>query len=410
MFDIDKWQEIFSTIKKNKLRTFLTGFSVAWGIFMLVILLGSGSGLENGVRNQFKGSVTNGVWMSAGKTSLPHMGFKPGRKITLQNEDYNLVKNSVEGIEYISARRWMWGESIISYKNESGRFTISSNHPDYGIIKDITVVKGRFLNEMDLIESRKSVAISNIVEEQLFKDEDPIGKYIIINKIAFRVVGVFTDEGEEHEQRRVYIPIYTAQKVFKGDKVIDQISFTTGEADLEEAASMVDQIKRIMSKRHKFNMEDNRALSIWNKGEEFARVQSLFRGIRIFIWIVGIGTIIAGIVGVSNIMMIVVKERTKEIGVRKAIGATPKSVIGLIILEAILITSIAGYIGLVIGVGLLELVSANMPPIEFFVDPEVNLRVAISATLLLIFSGTLAGLYPAYKASRIKPIIALRDE
>ncbi len=413
MFDLDKWQEIFATIKKNRLRTFLTGFSVAWGIFMLIILLGSGKGLENGVRNQFKGSVNNGIWISAGRTTIPFQGYKPGRDIKFTNEDYERVKTTIDGIDVISARSWFDINNTISYKNEYGNFTISPCHPSYAIIKDVQIVEGRFLNEIDVQKYRKVVAISTIVHDALFKNGDKekaVGSYIKISGVPFKVVGIFSDEGPEDEQRRVYIPIYTAQRVFMGDNEINQISLTTGDQTLDEVEKMVEQIRKQFSAVHKFDVEDRRAINIWNKAEDYKRTMDLFAGIRLFVWIVGIGTIIAGIVGVSNIMIIVVKERTKEIGVRKAIGATPYSIVSTIITESILITAFAGYVGLVLGIGLMELLSRALPPIEFFVNPQADLRVAISATILLIFSGTFAGMFPAIKAANIRPIEALRDE
>jgi putative ABC transport system permease protein len=413
MFDLDTWHEIFSTIKKNRLRTFLTGFSVAWGIFMLIILLGSGRGLENGVRNQFKGSVNNGIWISAGRTTMPYQGYKPGRDIKFTNEDYERVKSTIDGIDVISARSWININNTISYKNEYGNFTISPCHPGYAIIKDVKLEEGRFINDMDLQKYRKVVAISTIVRDALFKNGDnakAVGKYIKISGVPFKVVGVFSDEGPEDEQRRVYIPIYTAQRVFFGSNEINQISLTTGDKTLDEVDEMVNQIKKQFSAIHKFDVEDQRAISVWNKGQDFKRTMDLFAGIRLFVWIVGIGTIIAGIVGVSNIMIIVVKERTKEIGIRKAIGATPFSIVSTILAESILITAFAGYLGLIVGIGLLELVSKALPPIEFFVNPEADLRVAISATILLIASGTFAGFFPAVKAAGIRPVEALRDE
>ncbi|MBU8891245.1 MAG: ABC transporter permease [Bacteroidales bacterium] len=413
MFDLDKWQEIFSTIKKNRLRTFLTGFSVAWGIFMLIILLGSGRGLENGVRNQFKGSVNNGIWISSGRTTMAYQGFKPGRDIKFTNEDYERVKETIDGIDVISARSMININNTISYKNEYGNFTISPCHPGYAIIKDVKIEEGRFLNDIDLQKYRKVVAISTIVRDALFKNGDKkkaVGKYIKISGVPFKVVGVFSDEGLEDEQRRVYIPIYTAQRVFFGSNEIDQVSLTTGDKTIDEVDAMVEQIRKQFSAIHKFDVEDHRAISIWNKAQDFKRTMDLFAGIRLFVWIVGIGTIIAGIVGVSNIMIIVVKERTKEIGIRKAIGATPYSIVSTIIAESILITAFAGYVGLILGIGLLELISKALPPIEFFVNPEADLRVAVSATILLVVSGTLAGLFPALKAAGIRPIEALRDE
>jgi putative ABC transport system permease protein len=412
MFELDKWQEIYSTVRKNKLRTFLTGFSVAWGIFMLIILLGSGTGLENGVREQFKGGATNGVWISSGVTSLQYKGLKIGREIEFTNEDYHVLKTSVKGYDRISARTFL-GNNLVSYKNEYGSFFISPCHPDYGIIKEVQMVQGRFLNNIDITEYRKVAAIGEKVGAALFKGKDSValGKYIKISGVLFRVVGVFRDfSRNDDEQRRIYIPITTSQRVFQGENVINQISFTTGDATPEEADAMVEAARKTLSEMHTFDPDDPRAINIWNKNEEVRRFHALFSGIRLFIWIIGIGTIIAGVVGVSNIMMIVVKERTKEIGIRKALGATPVSIVSLILQEAIVITGFAGYIGLVLGVGLLELISRNMPETEFFRNPEADFSLAVGATFLLVIAGAVAGFVPAMKAAQVKPVEALRDE
>ncbi len=412
MFDLDKWQEIFSTIQKNKLRTFLTGFSVAWGIFMLIILLGSGYGLENGVREQFKGGAVNGIWITSGTTSKPYKGLQPGREIKFTNADYDLVKNSVEGIDLISGRSWIWQNNTFSYKNNYGNFTISPCHPDYGQIKELEILEGRFINDIDLDKTRKVIVIGELLKEALFKSPDTIalGEYVKVGGVPFQVVGVFHDEGPEDEQRRAYVPLYTAQKVFSGDNRINQVSLTSGDLGLEKSNEMLETIKRQLASFHRYDPEDTRAVNIWNKAEEFERTMKLFAAIRLFIWIIGIGPIIAGVVGVSNIMLIVVKERTKEIGVRKAIGATPGSVVSLVLQESILITGFAGYLGLVAGVFLLEMVSKYMPPNEMFANPEADFRIAVGATLLLVISGALAGLVPSLRAARIKPIVALRDE
>lgn len=412
MFEIDKWQEIYSTVRKNKLRTFLTGFSVAWGIFMLIILLGSGTGLENGVKEQFKGGATNGVWISSGKTSMQYKGLKIGRNIRFTNEDFKTIKTTVKGPDRISARVWL-GSSLVSYKNQYGSFFLSPCHPDYGYIKEISLIQGRFLNNIDINDFRKVAVIGEKVRSSLFRGKDTVAmeKYIKIKGVPFKVVGIFRDYSRnDDEQRRIYIPISTAQRVFQGENVINQISFTTGDASPEDADRMIGKSRAILAKMHTFDVTDNRAVNIWNKNEEVRKFRSLFAGIRLFIWIIGIGTIVAGIVGVSNIMMIVVRERTKEIGIRKSLGATPGSIIALIMQEAVVITSFAGYIGLVLGVGVLELVSKNMPQTEFFRNPEADFSIAVMATVLLIFAGAVAGFFPAMRAAGVKPVDALRDE
>lgn len=413
MFEIDKWQEIFSTIEKNKLRTFLTGFSVAWGIFMLIILLGSGNGLENAVKHQFNSSATNTIWMWSNQTSMPYKGLKSGRRINLENEDYDLIKNTIKGVDQISARNFIWQNSTISYKKEFGSFDILTVYPDYGKIEQIQLLEGRYINDLDIEKFRKVTCISKIVKESLFKGEPCINKYIKVAGIPFMVVGVYTDQenGDNgNNLRQLYVPFTTAQRVFNGSNRVQTIAFTVGKSSVDESKNIQDIVKNKMAYRHKFDPQDQRAVQMWNAVEEYKKVMDLFAGIRLFIWIIGIGTIIAGIVGVSNIMLIVVKERTKEIGVRKALGATPWSIISLILQESLLITGFAGYIGLVLGIGVLELINKYMPPSEFFRNPEADFTLAVSATIVLVIAGTLAGFVPARRAAAIKPVEALRDE
>lgn len=410
MFDTDKWNEILSTIKKNKLRTFLTGFSVAWGIFMLIILLGSGKGLENGVNKEFASSATNTIWIWNGQTSLPYKGMKPGRNIQMHNEDYDEVVKTVKGIDLSSPRFQMWGDNTLSYKRNYGTFNIRTVYPDYQYIEKLEIVAGRYVNNTDLEQYRKVTTISTQVEEALFKGEPSIGKYINVKGIPFKVIGTFKDDDERDENMRmIYIPMTTAQRVFAGENHIHTIALTVGNADAAESKEIENAVKSKLASLLKFDANDPRAIGTWNSVEEFTRFQKLFAGIRLFIWIIGFGTIIAGIVGVSNIMMIVVKDRTKEIGIRKAMGATPWSIISLVLQEAILITSFAGYIGLVLGVLVLETVGSKIES-NFFSHPEVDIRIAIYALILLVGSGALAGFIPARKAAAIKPIEALRDE
>jgi putative ABC transport system permease protein len=409
MFDLDKWQEIYSTINKNKLRTFLTGFSVAWGIFMLIILLGSGYGLENGVQKEFKGDAENTLWVNQGTTSISYKGYKPGRFIEFGNKDYEQIKK-VEDVEFISGNFRIWQNNTLSYKNEYGAFDIFCTHPDYGEVEKLIPVKGRFLNQVDMIECRKVTAIGNLVEKALFKGEDPIGKYIHVTGIPFKVIGVFEDPGGDRDVSRIYIPLSTGQMVFNRLNEIGTIAMTVGNASVDRSNEMTEEIRKDLAQRHHFDPADQRAVFIWNNVENYMKFMTLFANIRLFIWVIGIGTIIAGIVGVSNIMMIVVKERTKEIGIRKSMGATPGSIISLIMLESILITSFAGYLGLVLGVGLLEIVSKNLPDTDYFSKPEVNINVALGATLILIIAGAIAGFVPARKAAAVRPVVALRDE
>ncbi len=408
MFDIDKWQEIFSTIDKNRMRTFLTGFSVAWGIFMLIILLGSGKGLQNGISKQFSRDAVNMIEFGSGTTSMPYKGLKSGREVKFTNEDYDHL-DKMPGLDKVSSRYFMWQNRVISYKKEYGVFDLIAAHPDYFAIENATMMEGRFINDIDIQKKRKVVVIGKPVKAALFKNgKEAIGEYININNIPFQVVGVFSDL-VERDETRAYLPISTAQMISGGANRVHNFAVTSN-LSAAESENLEKTLRADFAKRHNFDKEDQNAMWMWNTLKEYKKFLNLFMGIQIFVSIIGAFTIIAGIVGVSNIMIIVVNERTKEIGIRKAIGATPYSVVGMILFEAILITSLAGYIGLILGVGLLSLISSVLPQNDFFLNPEVDFTVAIVSTLVLILAGSLAGLMPALRAARIRPVIALRDE
>jgi len=411
MIDFDTWQEIFETLRRNKLRTALTGFAVAWGIFMLIVLLGSGQGLAHGIEYQFRDDAVNSIWVSGGQTTKPYKGLQPGRQIQFENADYDEVTSRVPGVEHASARFWVFGNQQVNYRNEWGSFTIRSVHPGHQVIERTKVIAGRYINQLDIEHFRKVVVLGDLVADALFHDEPAIGKEIRINNVAFKVVGVFDDEGSDSERELIYLPISTAQRAFSGRNRVNQILYTTGDADLPESETMAERTRLILAVNHTFDPEDQRAIFLRNNVEQFQRFVGLMAGIRVFIWIVGIGTLIAGVVGVSNIMLVAVKERTREIGIRKAIGATPRSVIGLVLKESILITAVAGYLGLVLGVAVLEGVSRILPAeAEFFRNPQVDLRTALAATAVLIVAGAVAGYFPARRAALVQPVTALREE
>ena len=411
MMDRDTWREILEVVERNKLRTTLTGFAVAWGIFMLVVLLGSGTGLAHGIEYQFRDDAINSIWIQSGQTSTPYKGMQPGRRVQFENRDYDEVTSRVAGVEYSSARFMIFGNSKIVYKNETGSFTIRAVHPDHARLEKTKILEGRFVNELDLRDYRKSAVLGVLVKDALFGEESPLGKEIRINGLSFKVVGIFDDEGSERERELIYLPISTAQRAFNGRNRINQILYTTGDASLVESEVMAGESREILAVNHTFDPEDKRAVFINNNVENFQRFVSLMGAIRIFIWIVGIGTLLAGVVGVSNIMLVAVKERPREIGIRKALGATPASIVTLVLQESVLITAVAGYLGLVAGVALLEVVSRLLPEeSSFFKNPQVDLATALWATLLLVVAGAVAGFFPARRAASVQPVEALRDE
>jgi len=409
-FLLDHLEEIYATVQTNKLRTLLTGFSVAWGIFMLVLLLASGTGIENGVKNEFRSVASNSIWVRQGFTSKPYRGMPPGRQIEFKQSDYDEVKQTFTDIEHITARYYLWDNNLVSYRNEHGAFNIIAHHADHRFIEKTILIEGRLVNRLDVDRSRKVVTIGTQVRDQLFKQEPPVGKFITVNGVAFKVIGVHSDDGWEGHLRLLYMPITTARKVFGGRDRVHALMFTIGSATIQQGRSMESSVRRMLAQRHKFAPDDPKALRISNTVEKYQKLMDLFAGIRIFVWVIGLGTIVAGIVGVSNIMMISVKERTSEIGVRKALGANPRSIVGLIMSEAVMITSVAGYLGLVVAVAAVELGDRYLPKMALFQRPQIDFRIAVSALVVLVVAGTIAGFVPARRAAGIMPVEALRDE
>ena len=418
MFDSDRWHEIFSSLKKNKLRTGLTAFGVFWGIFMLIIMLGSGNGLENGITKNFGGSVTNSVFIWTQSTSMPYAGLPKGRRFNMNNEDMEAVKREVSELEHLAPRnqlRGYRGGNNVSFKTKSGNFSVMGDYPAIQYIKPMDIVQGRFLNLYDIGDKRKVVVIGTNVRDVLFGNRSPINENVKINGVYFKVIGVFNTKVSggraERETQTLYIPFTTFQKAFNYNNIVGWLAAT---ALPHSSASEVEQkVVSVLKKRHKVAPKDDRAFGSYNAEESYEEMNGLFNGIATLIWIVGIGTLLAGIIGVSNIMLIIVKERTKEIGIRRAIGATPASIISQIILESITLTSLAGYFGLILGVGVTELLSNQLGEgggDSMFTNPTIDLNVALTALSILVVSGALAGLIPARKAVKIKPIDALRTE
>jgi putative ABC transport system permease protein len=355
--------------------------------------------------------------MWTGETSIPYNGLKEGREVKFNNQDYDFLTTKSKEIEQVSSRYFLPNNILYSYGKEYGSFETSSCHPTLKEMDNITIISGRFINELDMREFRKVVIIGDEIRKALFKEEDPIGKYLKIGGVPFNVIGVSYDKRAENN-RQAYVPFTTAQRIFNGGNRVHTFSVTTKMVQTTEAADAITEKVRVdMASRHNFDPKDTRAMGSFNMLAEYIRTMKIFQAINLFVWIIGIGTLIAGIVGVSNIMLILVKERTKEIGIRKALGATPFSVISLVLLESVLITTVAGYIGLVMGVGLMELINFGLEQASaggadnvFFKNPTVDFNTAISATLILILSGALAGYFPAKRAASVTPIEALRDE
>lgn len=410
LFSVDRWQEIFATLRAHKLRTFLTSLSVAWGIFMLVLLIGAGRGLSEGAQSRFKDDAVNSFWLFGGRTSKPYRGMAVGRPTQMRNADYEMLRDRQHGVEHITSR-FSVGDPRVAYRDKTSAFDIRATHPDHVYLELTQMVAGRFVNERDIEQKRKVAAIGLPVAEFLFGDADPLGEYITIGKAAYQVVGLFTDEGGEGEQQKIYIPISTAQAIHGASDRAHRIMFTVDPTtSVEESQAIEEEVRRRFAARHDFDPGDRQALRMRNNVEAFSRLQQVFDILEVFVWIISFGTIIAGVVGVSNIMLISVNERTKEIGLRKALGATPGSIVTMVVQEAVFITAVAGYLGLIAGVGALELAAATLPDNDYLSNPSVDLRVAITATLILIGCGALAGYFPARRAARVSPVVALRDE
>lgn len=415
MFSIERWQEIFEGLFKNKLRTVLTGVSVASGIFILVILLGAGNGIQNGIQKQFEQDAVNRISVWPGITQKEYNGLGIGREIQLHNSDYTTALTLLSDyIEYKSAVYAVWSGNMV-FKKETGTYRVEGVHPDYQFIENASVVKGRFLNQSDIASYEKHVVIGQKVANDLFKDEEELlGQELSISGTIYKVIGVFTDPGGEREESRVYIPISTAQRAYSAGDKIRSIVFTLRKnTDFDNAVAesheFTQKLETFLRARHTIAPDDKGALYINNSLDQAKNIYIITGGVKAFFWFVGICTIIAGVVGVGNIMLIIVKERTKEIGIRKALGASPFSIISMILQEAVFITVVAGFSGLVLGLLVWELVGPSIET-DFFTRPEVDFNVALTTLIILVVAGAFAGFVPAYRAAKIRPIIALRGD
>jgi len=416
--NVDTWQEIIGTLRKNKLRAFLTACGVFWGAFMLVAMLGFGGGLERGVTKNMMGFANNAVYCWGQRTSLPYDGLQPGRWVGFETADIQMIRDNLgHEIEYLAPRLqlggWRGGNNV-TRDGKAGDFNVNGDYPDFEHIQGLRFLSGRFVNDLDIANKRKVAMIGPRVYETLYKrGEDPIGTSIKIQGVYFTVVGQFEPLGSGHWSERleqtVFIPFTTFQTAFNRGNDVGWFAATA--APGVPAEKLENDLRAELSKTHRISPDDRQALGSFNAGEEFRKVSNLFLGIRILVWFVGLCTMLAGVLGVGNIMLIVVKERTKEIGIRKAVGAPPWSIMSQIIQESTVLTAIAGYFGLAAGVAGLSLADALFGEHnEMMNHPSVDFQVAIAATVILVVSGAIAGIIPARNAVRVNTVEALRAE
>jgi putative ABC transport system permease protein len=409
-------RELAESLTRNKLRTLLTALGVFWGIFVLVLMLGMGRGLERGVAKNLGMMATRSLFVWGQRTSMPFRGLVPGRSVRFENADIQALRE-VPGIQYVSPRiqlgDWRDGANVTA-GTKSGFFSVLGDYPEFQLIEPMQFLRGRFLNRSDVEEVRKVAVIGDLASETLFGAEDPIGKFVAVRGVYFQIVGkvTATHKAEQAERIRsaVFVPLSTFQQVFdRRDRIGWFALWAHPDASVEAVESAV---KRALAERHRVHPDDVGAIGSWNSGKQYLRVQNLFRGIRAFVWLVGTMTLFAGVLGVANILLISVKERTREIGVRKALGATPFTLVSMVLQEAVVLTSLSGYLGLVAGVGALELLGqavAKLPNAPLS-QPEIDLSSALFAVLALVVAGAVAGVVPARHAARVSPVEALRSE
>ena len=409
MFDIDLWREIFQSINKNRTRSLLSGFTVTFAILLFTILFGLANGLNNTFSKTFVDEASNAIFIRTGKTSKAHKGLQAGRRIQLKNQDFVYIKEDFNSeTEYIASK--VFKDITASYKNKNNNYSLTAVNPDNQYVEKSKVYSGRYVNQLDIDNQTKVIVIGRLVEDELFSRTSALGKNINLSGISYKVVGVFSDDGGDDEERTIYMPLSTAQQIYGNNDYVDQINLTYNpDFDYNQAIDFGLDLEKKLKNRFNVASNDQRAIRIFNRAMQNKGINQMTSVLGILILIIGMGTLIAGVIGISNIMIFIVKERTKEIGIRKALGASPKSIVSIILIESILITTLAGYLGLLVGVGVLEWASPVLKT-YFITDPSVSKSLVISATLTLIGAGTLAGYLPAKKASKIKPIVALRDD
>ena len=410
MFDIDRWREIFQSINKNRMRSVMSGFTVAFAILLFTLLFGIVSGLKNTFEGAFVDDAANSMFVRVWKTTKPYKGLQSGRRIQLKNNDYDYVADKYDSkIDLMTAR--VYKNFSMSYKKNQDNYSIRAVHPDHQFLEKTIMDEGRYINQLDINEASKSIVIGRLVKSDLFGEKPALGKRINVGGISYKVIGIFSDDGGDNEERLSYIPITTAQKLYGNNDYISQINIGYNEnLSLDEAIAFGKAVERDMRKKLDIHPDDQSALSVRNMAELNKGVGIFMLALFFIVIFIGSGTLIAGIIGISNIMIFVIKERTKEFGIRKALGAKPSSIVGMVVQESVLITTIAGYLGLTLGTYILSLIGNSLEEDYFIKDPSVSQGLVIGATIVLILSGLIAALVPARKASKIKPVVALRAD
>ncbi|MBE7687546.1 ABC transporter permease [Tenacibaculum finnmarkense] len=409
MFDLDRWREIFQSISKNKLRSVMSGFTVAFAILLFTLLFGIVSGLSNSFKGAFVDDAMNTMRIRVWKTSKPYKGLQTGREIQLKNKDFNFIKKEYDDkIQHLTAR--IYKNVSISYKNKSDKYSLRAVHPDHQFLEKTIIDQGRYINTRDLQEKSKVIVIGRLVKQDLFGEKPALGKRVSVNGISYLIIGIFSDDGGDREERQTYMPVTTAQMIYGNNDHLSQILVGYDpKLSLDQAIAFGNKMERDLRKNLDIHPNDQGALSVRNMAEANKGIGTFMMALYFIVIFVGSGTLIAGIIGISNIMIFVIKERTKEFGIRKALGAKPSSIVGMVVQESVLITTIAGYLGLSLGTYILSLFGDSLEK-YFIKDPSVSPGIVIGATVVLVLSGLIAGYLPAKRAANIKPIEALRAD
>jgi len=410
MFDLDRWREIFQSINKNKLRSVMSGFTVSFAILLFTLLFGIVSGLKNTFEGAFVDDAANSMIVRVWKTTKPFKGLQSNRRIQLKNPDYEYLEDKYDSkIDLMTAR--IFKNFSISHDNKQDNYSVTAVHPDHQFLEKTLINEGRYINQLDINESSKVIVIGRLIKSDLFGEKPALGKRVNVGGISYKVIGIFSDDGGDNEERVAYIPVTTAQKLYGNNDYLSQIRIGYNQdLNLDEAIAFGNLIERDMRSKLDIHPDDQSALSVRNMAEGRKGVDVFMIALFFIVVFIGSGTLIAGIIGISNIMIFVIKERTKEFGIRKALGAKPSSIVGMVVQESVLITTIAGYLGLTLGTYILSLIGNNLEKDYFIKDPSVSQGLVIGATIVLIISGLIAALVPARKASQIKPVVALRAD